>query len=521
MPPNPPNFPFTHVVAKTDWNNYHGTIAGRSVPVYATLDPAPPPSQGQALKAILQYCFNANPAERVCAVGSTWSLSDIIMPANVVIDAGAMNAITRVNAAWLTPAYQAKAQPVGKVPMVVGGGTTINYLNQILGEAGLALQTSGAADGQRIAGLIATGTHGSAVQVGAVHDTVLALYLLVAPDKGLLVQPATGTPFTADLAKWFESQSGFPTDNLVDDDAFNTALVGLGSVGFVHSVVVEAVPLYRLRGRMLARPLGDASVYDAVQSMDTSPLHPDVADDPYHFSLLVNPYADAGSPGFFVGFYWKVSVDGAPFVGPSIATPMIPSDMGSLLGGFIGHVDGTLAGPIVDQVITSILSQQNQPGDMDPVFPGQAFGPTTLPPGNGLSTEIVVDQARAVDAIKTVLSALQSERDNGRHLLGAMGVRFVPATTALLGMNVHTMNCYMELGSLADPAVPQVHRACWAALDAAGIPYTCHWGQQHMLDPARLQAYFGDRFTRWQAARAKLLSAPNAQAVFQTHLLPT
>jgi hypothetical protein len=154
------------------------------------------------------------------------------------------------------------------------------------------------------------------------------------------------------------------------------------------------------------------------------------------------------------------------------------------------------------------------------VFPGQAFGPTTLPPGIGLSTEIVVDQQNAVAALRAVLAAMQSERTHGRHLLGAIGVRFVPKTQALLGMNIHSMNCYMELGSLADPGVPQVHKACWAALDRAGIGYTCHWGQQHQLDLAHVNAYFGERVARWTAARAKILSTPTARTVFSALSLP-
>jgi hypothetical protein len=527
----PPQFRYTQVVEKSDWNNYHGTVAHRHVPVYAIVDAGgdttsatvPPwQRQGQALRDILQYCFSSNPPESLRAVGATWSLSDIIAPGNVIVVPGRMNAMARVSPAWFTPAYPGPATPQGAVPMVVEGGARIKDINQALGEMGLALPTSGASDGHRIAGCVATGTHGSAIQIGAVHDTVLAVYLLVAPDRAVLVQPATGTPFRDDLAQWFERQCGFPTQSLKDDDAFFAAQVSLGSMGFVHSLVIETVPLYRLRGRTLVRPLGDAAVFEAVRTFDTQPLHPDIAQRPYHFSLLINPYAGSGSPGLFVGLYWKVPVDGAPFAGPSPAIPMAPSDTANLIGKLIGLLDGPVAGPIVEHVITSVLVSQNPPhppNEPAPVFPGQAFGPTTLPPGHGESTEIVVDQKRAVDAIATVLRAIDAERSKGRHLLGAMGVRFVPQTRALLGMNIHAMNCYMELGSLTNPAIAQIHQACWDALDAARIPYTCHWGQQHRLDAAHLSAYFGDRVARWKAAREALLSTPTARAVFAAQTL--
>jgi hypothetical protein len=519
----PPSFKYTLVSHNTDWNNYHGTVAHHDVPVVAVVDAVgdttsaqvPPwQRQGEAMREILQYCFTAQPPEPLRAIGATWSLSDIIAPSHVIVDPGRMNGMARVSPAWFTASYPAGTTPKGAVPMIIEGGARIKDVNHALGEVGLALQTSGASDGHRIAGCVATGTHGSAVQIGAVHDTILAMYLLVAPDRAVLVQPATGTPFKDDLAAWFQTQCGFPTANLKDDDAFFATQVSLGSLGFVHSVVVETVPLYRLSGRMIPRPLGDAAVFDAIRTMNTKPLHPDVGDRPYHFSVLINPYAAAGSPGLFVGLYWKVGVDGAPFADPSPAIPMAPSDTANLIASLIKLLDGPLAGPIVEHIISSVLTSQNPAARFPPAFPGQVFGPTTLPPGYGESTEIVVDQARAVDAIIVVLKAIEAQRQQGRHLLGAIGVRFVPRTRALLGMNVAGMNCYMELGSLRNSDIPLIHQACWKALDDAHIPYTCHWGQQHSLNPGHLNAYFGARFERWKAARDRILATPTAKTVF-------
>jgi hypothetical protein len=522
-----PTFRHTLVVDNGDWNNYHGTVAHRHVPIVATVDgladtgsaQIPPwQRQGEALKDILSYCFSAQPPEPLRTVGATWSLSDIIAPSRVVVDPGRMNSIVRISDAWVTPAYKA-LRPAGSAAMIIEGGARVFDVNNALGAAGLALQTSGASDGHRMAGCIATGTHGSAIGIGAVHDTVRAMYLLVAPDKAVFVQPATNRPFTDDVANWFAAQSGFPTTSVADDDAFAAAQVSLGSLGFVHSVVTEAVPLYRLKGRMIPMPLGDASVLEAIRTMNTRPLHPDIPDVPYHFSVLVNPYAGPGSPGFFVGLYWKVGVDGAPYAPASPGLPMAPSDAASVLASFIQLLENPVGGPIVETIITSVLTSQNPKRDFPPMFPGQVFGPTTLTAGHGMSTEIVVDQARAVDALAVVLKTVEAQRAKGHHLLGAIGTRYVPRTGALLGMNQAAMNCYMELGSLTSPDVPVIHKACWDALDAAGIPYTCHWGQQHQLDANHLRAYFGERVDRWKAARDKLLVTPVAKAVFSAQSL--
>lgn len=517
-----PNFRHTLVTDNPDWNNYHGTVTHHHVPTYAIIDAvvdtatAGTPTwrrQGEALSDVLGYCFGQNPVQPVRAVGSTWSLSDIITPGNVIIDPGRMNGMLKVSPAWFTQDYPGPGTPQGAVPMIVQGGARIKDINNALGQIGLALQTSGAGDGHRMAGCIATGTHGSALQIGAVHDKVLGMYLVIAPNQAVFVQPKTRPPFKDDLVAWFQDRTGIPTKPLYDDDAFAAALVSLGSLGFVHSVVLETVPLYRLKGRVIPRKLGDGAVFEAMRTMNTAPLHQDVADKPYHFSVIVNPYA-GNSPGMFAQLYWKVGVDGAPFAGPSPTLPMAPSDTANFVGSLIHFFDGPVVGPIVDQIITTELAKQYPARDLPPLFPGQVFGPTSLPAGHSQSTEIVVDQARAVDALAVVLQALQVERAHGRHLLGAIGVRFVPQTKSLLGMNIAPMNCYMELGGISTPDIALVHQACWKALTDVGIPYTCHWGQQHRLDAAQVNAYYGDRVTRWKAARDRLLETDAAKTVF-------
>ncbi|HET9932317.1 MAG TPA: peptidoglycan-binding domain-containing protein, partial [Polyangiaceae bacterium] len=49
------------------------------------------------------------------------------------------------------------------------------------------------------------------------------------------------------------------------------------------------------------------------------------------------------------------------------------------------------------------------------------------------------------------------------------------------------------------------YKAIWDALEAAGIPFTCHWGQLNGMTPERLSTYFGPRVQAWKSARTKLL----------------
>jgi len=78
-------------------------------------------------------------------------------------------------------------------------------------------------------------------------------------------------------------------------------------------------------------------------------------------------------------------------------------------------------------------------------------------------------------------------------------------------MNIAPMNCYIEPPSIRNSNVLALYQAIWDALEAAGIPFACHWGQLTGMNPARLATYFGDRAAQWKAARSALLDG-NATA---------
>ena len=167
---------------------------------------------------------------------------------------------------------------------------------------------------------------------------------------------------------------------------------------------------------------------------------------------------------------------------------------------------------IVSDVVARETAAEYLPGPIAPVFPGTYFGPTPLPEGNGRSCELVVDHVDTRLALRTVIETLQREASVGRHLLGGLGVRFAPKTDALLGMNIHPMNTYIEFPSLSTNETSTIHRAVWRSLREANVPFTCHWGQEYGMDPQSIRAYFGDRVDRWRAARTRLLPTPAARA---------
>jgi FAD/FMN-containing dehydrogenase len=512
-----PTFTATDVVEMKSWSSYHGNVKNQPVPFYCTprsaqgQDPAFE-MHGRSLREILTYCLDPAAPKKLRPVGGRWSLSSILRPETVAIDTANMNEWATVEDDFLTKTYRANRP--GRRPVFIQAGAELRRIHDVLGAKGLALQTSGASDGQRLGGALATGTHGSAIGIGALHDTVLALHLVVAPDRSWFLQPADGA-CSDEAARWLEQRLGIPTTSVRNDELFAAALVSLGSLGVLHGAVIEAVPAYRLRQRTRGYAHDDQALWRAIETLDTLPLHPDVPERPYHFEVVFNPFRRRA----YMECKWRSDANGVPFVPADPLKPDASNELISLLAKLADVFDDPAGGAIIEKVIGEQVAGRYVDRDVEPRFPGLVFGPTGTPPGRGSSTEIVVNHAHARAAIGAVLDALAKEAAAGRHAMGAIGVRFLPRTRALLGMNIHPTNCFIEIPGIGTKESHQVYAACWDALSKRQIAFGCHWGQGLGLNAAQIKAYYGDRLPRWKDARAKLVTDPAALKVFASPIL--
>ena len=141
-------------------------------------------------------------------IGAGHSPNDSAMcsgPGSTVLSLARMGAITSVDAAS------------GLV--TCGGGATLHALNAALHAAGLALPVLGSISDQTIAGAIATGTHGTGLQHGALATSIVGMELVTG--AGEVLQP-TG-------------------------EALRCALCSLGVLGVITQVTLRAVPAFDLR----------------------------------------------------------------------------------------------------------------------------------------------------------------------------------------------------------------------------------------------------------------------------------
>jgi hypothetical protein len=356
-----------------------------------------------------------------------------------------------------------------------------------------------------------------------VHDTVLAIHLLVAPDKAVLIQSRSAPALTSKFVSWLEDLTRMPITLIEDDDLLAAAQVSLGSLGVVFSVVMETVRAYKLlRHTVSFNDRDDPKLWNAIKKLESSAFYPDEETRPYHFEVLFNPYPVANRPSAHLTLMWKKPAGNTPAGNPDPVRPALPSDTIGLIKFLADEFKGKLDSGLVTSGVGDIINNQmeamfrNRDGTL--LLPGQVFGPTTLPRGNGASTEIVINHDDTERTVHTIWKVLQDQANLGKHLFGAMSLRFVPASKAHLAMNIHPMNCYIELPSIMTDDVKTIYPTIWNRLEAEGIPYTCHWGQLGGMNPSRVEKYFKGREVKWKTARATLLDATGCK-VFTAPLL--
>lgn len=148
---------------------------------------------------------------RLVTVGSGHSPSDLTCTSSWLVNLDDFNRILHIDTETRL--------------VTVEAGIRLYELGPKLEEQGLTLENLGSIDSQSIAGVIATGTHGSSLRHGLLSECIEALSLVLA--NGQLVRCSA-------------------TDN---PDLFRAALVSLGALGIVVEVTFKARPAFNIAWR--------------------------------------------------------------------------------------------------------------------------------------------------------------------------------------------------------------------------------------------------------------------------------
>lgn len=420
----------------------------------------------------------------VRVLGGNWSWTKVGYTKDWMVSTTRLNRIKRTLPEEISPSF-GSFEPDKLV--FAQCGCNVLELNRVLHSLGRSLKTSGASNGQTIAGLISNCTHGSAIDFGSAPEFVTGLHLIVGPNKHVYLERAS-RPVVTDV---FIQKIG--AEHIQDDDLFNAALVSFGSFGFIHGVMIETEPLFLYN--VFRKRLPSAQVRPLMETLDFSQADflPQPARRPFHFQVIINPY-DTGK-GYYVSVMYKEKYRSDY---PRIVTEVDkagPGEDAPVLLGKLTSVLPAITPLIVNQTLKAAYK------DIDNVWGthGEVFSTSTAR-GRVLSSAIGI----SVENTNKVMDiALRLYKEHS--FAGVFACRFVKQTAATLGFTAFPATCVAEFDSFETGSTWRFYQALWKALDDAAIPYTFHWGKVNNLDAASVRKMYGGKVDEWIAARNILI----------------
>ncbi|HXS48141.1 MAG TPA: D-arabinono-1,4-lactone oxidase [Solirubrobacterales bacterium] len=227
------------------------------------------PESLEEIQEIVQEAEDADTTVR--AVGSGHSWSDVALAPGFLLRPGGLTRALELEDELMLPSR--KDDP----PLVrVESGMRIRELNELLDGMSLALPNMGGYDGQTIAGVISTSTHGSGKEFGPFSDLVRSIDLVAAEGTVHRIERASGPTDPAAYA------AAHPDRVLrKNDDWFRAAVVSMGCMGVIHSVILAVGPAHYLR------EVRELSRWSAVRKQIASG---EALAKNEHYELLFSPY---------------------------------------------------------------------------------------------------------------------------------------------------------------------------------------------------------------------------------------
>ncbi|MEM6687719.1 MAG: FAD-binding protein, partial [Bacteroidota bacterium] len=315
-------------------------------------------------------------------------------------------------------------------------GNTIKRISEVLSSHGKSLKTSGASNGQTIAGCISTGVHGAGLNIGSIQDYVVGLNLIIGdkPTDIVYLERHTKPALNDDFAKKINARV------IRNDHLFNAALVGLGAFGFIHGVVIEAEDRFLLKryvrkiDKNLAMELADTMDFknstfkiDGEVDEDGKPLRP------YHYKVFINPYADEAEYVVEVMYkkpYRTDYIDPIPDIKKSIYKDLIyllikiSEKFPKSIPWFIKKLRKTIL-PAVNEETEGTLYEIF----WDAPYQGPAF-----------ACSVGIDHTHSSKAYQILEEMTQKEGP----IPGIFAMRFVKQTNATLGFTKFPITCMLE-----------------------------------------------------------------------------
>lgn len=232
-------------------NNWH---TGGQTPTH-TIEGHCYPTSLDELVAIIKTAAQQN--KHVRAVGSSWSFPDIAVTSGYVVET---NKIDKPIPDTVVPNALLATHATSPQPhhlVHIEAGIQLENLMTILDRTNRAPYTMGGAAGQTLAGVISTSVHGSHFRLPPFPDWVRAIHLVGPDGREHWIEPKD-RPITDETK--LQAALGPDVQIHYDDDWFDSALVTVGGLGIIYSVVLQVKEQYKLTETLTAMkwlaPLG-------------------------------------------------------------------------------------------------------------------------------------------------------------------------------------------------------------------------------------------------------------------------
>jgi len=489
------------VAKKKTWKNWHESVkqkATRLTSVWNLEPNTPSYSSYNVMTAFLQSLIAEAEGEGLGlrAVGGTWSFTPVAATDGVMLDTQPLNYRFWPKDPDLHADWQGRAASL----VFAQCGMSISELNTDLRARGKSLRTAGASNGQTIAGAIGTGTHGSAIDQGALHDSVVGLHLITGSNRQVWLERATRPVASAAFVQTLGAQL------VQDDDLFDATVVSFGSFGLVHGVMLEVEDLFWLQSYR-SQYADTPATWAAIEQLDFTGIAPRPGIRPYFFQALFNPYDRAGGPYLTVMYRSATDPGGTPpqhhdkwRVGDSAA------ELVAGLTDFLGGTPGGLGSLLMKQLYPDVQGESGVWGDM--------FWDTSTR-GRSSGMALGIPRSRAREAVNAMHDL------NATHKIpGIFALRYVQPTRATLGFTRHQdVTCVLDIDGTNSKRMADFNQAAWQKLESLGIPFTFHWGKLQPTNHALVRRMYGAASVDgWTKARRKLL-VPAMRKVFANQFM--
>lgn len=504
----------------TPWKNFHETVQG---PIKGTFNLWPPADGARYGADFINRCTRQiqraladakSKGHGARAMGRGWSLSEAPVADNgAMIDLSRLYGMKQLRENQLDPAYQGDADAKDGL-FLIQGGAYVSEINKTLesDQFGRSLRTTGAANGQTITGATSTGTHGSALEFGALHDHIVAIHLIAGPNRQVWLERASYPVLKPSLA------GSLNADFIRDDTLFNAVLVGVGAFGVIHNVVIETRPRFLLnsisydKDQSGAKLVLNNNMREVISALDFSKLpalNPALpAGKPYFFQPIIDP--NTNPPEVLITLMYEEPWDAGYVPDYRMAEAKFGpgydflSVMGLLLDVFKAGV------PMFSQVAKAeLFDTKPKRGSW-----GELFGFKT-PRTKVASAAVAVPLNKALETLD-ILIALNGQVGPAPLVFGC---RYVKKSPALLAMNRFDDNFVVSIDGVYNDTALNFFDAVPGAMEAAGIPYTQHWGKSNGYTKPRLQSIFGADLVAWKNARQTLLPDADDRKLFENEYM--